>query len=137
MFCYPLLGLQLLALGIPYSEKTKVRCDPGFSLDAFYINKCNFCYPFIPFGSTVRGKCNHKISSIGHSVLGNLKVRYYTGFIIVFSHKYMSLLLPLFITPFWVAVRGKAKLKILALVSPYSEKPKVRYVSDFNLGYFT
>ena len=50
----------------------------------------------------------------------------------------MSILLPLFITPFWVAVRGKAKLKILALVSPYSGKPnKVRYVSDFNLGYFT
>ena len=49
----------------------------------------------------------------------------------------MSLLLPLFIPPFWVAVRGNAKLKILALVSPYSEKPKVRYVRDFNLGYFT
>ena len=49
----------------------------------------------------------------------------------------MSILLPLFITPFWVAVRGKAKLRILALVSPYSEKPKVRYVSDFNLGSFT
>ncbi len=49
----------------------------------------------------------------------------------------MSILLPLFITPFCVAVRGKAMLKILALVSPYSEKPKVRYVSEFNLGYFT
>ena len=49
----------------------------------------------------------------------------------------MSILLPLFITPFSLAVRGKAKLKILALVSPYSEKPKVRYVSDFNLGSFT
>ena len=49
----------------------------------------------------------------------------------------MSILLPLFITHFWVAVRGKAKLKILALVSQYSEKPKVRYVSDFNLGSLT
>ena len=49
----------------------------------------------------------------------------------------MSILLPLFITPFWVAVRGKAKLKILALVSQYSEKPNVPYVSDFNLGSFT
>ena len=29
------------------------------------------------------------------------------------------------------------RVKILALVSPYSEKPKVRYVSEFNLGYFT
>ncbi len=45
----------------------------------------------------------------------------------------MSILLPHFITPFWVAVRGKANLKILELVSPYSEKPKVRHVSDFNL----
>ena len=49
----------------------------------------------------------------------------------------MSILLPLFITPFWVAVRGKAKLKILALISQYSEKPNVHYGSDFNLGSFT
>ena len=49
----------------------------------------------------------------------------------------MHILLPTFITPFGVAVRGKAMLNILALVSPYSEKPKVRYVSDFNLGSFT
>ena len=40
--------LQLLALVIPYSGNTKVRCDPGVSLDTFYINKCNFCYPFLP-----------------------------------------------------------------------------------------
>ena len=43
----------------------------------------------------------------------------------------MSILLLHFITPFWVAVRGKAKLKILELVSPYSEKPKVRQVTPF------
>ena len=49
----------------------------------------------------------------------------------------MSILLPLFITPFGVAVRGNGKLTILALISPYSEKPKVRHVSDFNLGSFT
>ena len=54
-----------------------------------------------------------------------------------FSHKYMSIVLHLFITPFWVAVTGKTKLKILALVSPYSKKPKVPDVSDFNLGSFT
>ena len=84
MFCYPVLGLlsgvmphlQLLALAIPYSGNTKVRCYPGSSLDTFYINKCNFF--FTPFGSTVRGKGNHKIASIGHSVLGNPKVRYDT-----------------------------------------------------------
>ena len=49
----------------------------------------------------------------------------------------MSILLPHFITPFLVAGRGKAKLKILELVSPYLEKPKVRHVSDFNFGSFT
>ena len=90
-----------------------------------------------PFGSTGRGKGNPTIASIGHSVLGNPKVRYYTDFSIALLHKYLLILLPRFITPFWVAVRGKAKLKILALVSQYSEKPKVRYVSDFNLGSLT
>ena len=49
----------------------------------------------------------------------------------------MSILLPVCITPFGVAVRGKTKLKIIALVSPYSEKPKVIYVSDYSLGSFT
>ena len=40
------------------------------------------------------------IASIGHSVFGNPKVRYDTGFRIAFLYKYMSILLPLFITPF-------------------------------------
>ena len=99
-----------------------------------------FCCPFFtPFGSTVSGKGNPKVASIGHSVLGDPKVRYDIGFSIAFFflHKYMSILLPLFITPFGVAVRGKGKLTILALIIPYSEKPKVRHVSDFNLGSFT
>ena len=56
---------------------------------------------------------------------------------LIFLHKYMSNLLPHFITTFWVAVRGKANIEILELVSPYSEKPKVRHVSDFNLGSLT
>ena len=42
------------------------------------------------------------IASIGHSVLGKPKVRYDTGFSIVFLHKYMSIVLPIFITPFWL-----------------------------------
>ena len=113
-----------------------MRCDPGLSRDTFYINTCNFLLLplFTPFGSTVRGKGNPKIASIGHSVLVNPKVRYDTGFrLLFFLHKYMSILLPLF----GVAVRGKGKLTILALISPYSEKPKVRHVSDFNLCSFT
>ena len=63
MFYYPLLGLlsgvmpnlQLLALVIPYPGNTKVRCDPDFILDTFYINKCNFCYPFLPLLEVLPG----------------------------------------------------------------------------------
>ena len=46
--------LQLLAWVIPYSGNTKVRCDPGFSLDTFYI-KCNFCYPFLSLLGVLSG----------------------------------------------------------------------------------
>ena len=74
--------LQLLALVNPYSGNTKVRREPGFSLDTFYINKCNFCYPFLPLLGVLSG--NPKIAFIGHSVLGNPKVRYDTGFSIAF-----------------------------------------------------
>ena len=47
--------LQLLALGIPYSGNTKLRCDPGFSLGRFYINKYNLCYPFLPLLGVMSG----------------------------------------------------------------------------------
>ena len=47
--------LQLVVLVIPYSGNTKVRCDPGFSLDTFYINKCNFCHPFLPLLGVLLG----------------------------------------------------------------------------------
>ena len=40
--------LQLLVLVIPYLGNTKERCDPSFSVDTFYINKLNLCYPFLP-----------------------------------------------------------------------------------------
>ena len=56
--------LQLLALVIPYSGNTKVRCDPGVSLNTFYINNCNLCYPFLPLlGVLSRVKANRKIAS--------------------------------------------------------------------------
>ena len=47
--------LQLLALVIPYSGNTKERCDPGFSVDTFYINKCNWCHPFLPHLGVLAG----------------------------------------------------------------------------------
>ena len=39
-----------------------------------------------------------------------------------------------FCYPFSLPLLVCGQLTILALVSPYSEKPKVRYVSDFNIG---
>ena len=127
MFCYPILGLlsgvmphlQLLALVIPYTGNTKVRCDPGFSLDTFYINKCNFCYPFLPLLGVLSGvKANITLLPLVIPNSGTLRYAMILALAVVL-HKYMSILLPLFITPFWVAVRGKAKLKILALISQY------------------
>ena len=47
--------LQLLAFGIPYSGNIKLRCDPGFSIDRFYINRYNFCYPFLPLLGVMSG----------------------------------------------------------------------------------
>ena len=58
--------LQLLALVIPYSGNTKVRCDPGFSLNTFYINKCNFCYHFLPLLGVLSGvKATLKLLPLG------------------------------------------------------------------------
>ena len=79
--------------------------------------------------STVRGKGNPKIASIGHSVLGNPKVRYDTGFSIAF---YINICQ--FCYPFLLPLFG---LRSGALASQYSEKPKARYVSDFNIGSLT
>ena len=47
--------LQLLALVITYSGNTKERCDPGFSIDTFYINKFNLCYLFLPHLGVLAG----------------------------------------------------------------------------------
>ena len=130
--------LQLLALVIPYSGNTKERCDPGFSVDTFYINRFNLCYPFLPHLGVLTGvKATLRLLPLVILYSGTLRYDITLISALLFLYKYMSILLPIFITPFWVAVRGKAKLKILALVSQYSEKPKVRYVSDFNLGSLT
>ena len=49
-----------------------MQCDTGFSPDTFYINKYNFCYPFLPLLGVLSG--NPKNASMGHSVFGNPKV---------------------------------------------------------------
>ena len=54
--------LQLLALVITYSGNTKERCDPGFSVDTFYINKFNLCYTFLPHLGVLAGvKANLRV----------------------------------------------------------------------------
>ena len=133
----PLLGLlsgvmphlQLLAFVIPYSGNTKALRDPGFSLDTFYINKCNFCYPFLPLlGVPSRLKTTLRLLTL--VIPYSRTLRYDMTLVLAllfFTQKHVNFVTP-FYYPFWVAVRGKAKLNILALVSPYSEKPTVRYV---------
>ena len=112
-----------------------MRCEPGFNLDTFYIYKCNFCYPFLPLLGVLSGvMATIRLLPLVIPYTGTIRYDMTLVLSLVFLHKYMSILLPLFITPFGVAIRGKAN--ILALVSAHSEKPKIRYISDFNLGPF-
>ena len=98
MPCYPFLGmlsgvmqhLQYHCLHWLFRTRGTLSCDviPVLALTRFTQTYVTFfCYPFFtPFGSTVRGKGNPKIASIGHSVLGNPKVRYDTGFSFAFFY---------------------------------------------------
>ena len=145
MFCYPLLGLlsgvmphlQLLALVIPYSGNTKVRCDSGFGRATFFINKCNFCYPFLPLMVVLSGvKVSLRLLSLIIPYSGTL--RYDTVFLaLALSDKLLSILLPIFLLLLFGLLSGvKPHLKLLALVIPYSGNTKVRYVIVFSLGPF-
>ena len=70
--------LKLLALVIP-----TLWCDvtPVLALRLFYVKQMSHLLPlFTPFGRAVWGKGTHKIASIGHSILGNAKIRCDTGF---------------------------------------------------------
>ena len=101
-------------------------------------NKCHICYPFLPLlGELSRVKVPLRLLPLVIPYSGTLSYDMRLVLALRFLHKYMSIVLPLFVTTFGVAVRGKATLKMLTLVSPYSRKPKVRYVSDFNFGSFT
>ena len=115
MFCYPILGLlsgvmphlQFLALVIPYPGNTKVRCDPGFSLNTFYINKCNFCYPLLTLLGVLSGvKATLKLLPLVIPYSGTLRYDMTQVSALLFYINIMSILLPFFITPFWVAIRG-------------------------------
>ena len=98
MSCYPFLGLlsgvmqhlQYYCLHWLFRTRGTLSCDvtPVLALTGV-TNTCNFLLLplfFTPFGSTIRGKGNPKIASIGHSVLGNPKVRYDTGFSFAFFY---------------------------------------------------
>ena len=112
-----------------------MRCDTGVSLETFYINKCNLCYPFLPLlGVLSRVKATLRLLPLVIPYSGTRRYDMTLFQHCFFLHKYMSILLPHFITTFWVALRGKAKPKILELVSQYSEKPKVRHAMSVILN---
>ena len=72
----------------------------------------NFDTPFLPILGLV-SRVKPSLRYLHWSVrtpVEKPKVRYVSDFNLAFLHVYMSIFLPLFITPFWVAVRGKAKL---------------------------
>ena len=112
MFCYPLLGLLpgvnvtltiyiLLALVIPYSGNSNVRCDPGVSLDTFYINifdtfyknKCYFCYPFLPhLGVLSRVNATLRVLPL---VIPYSETRRYDITLVLASQFFYPILLPL------------------------------------------
>ena len=119
----PLLGflsgvmphLQLLALVIPHSGNTKVRCDPVFSLDTFYINKCNFCYPFLPLLGVLSGvKVTLILLPLVIPYSGTLRYDMTRVLaLLFFLHNFMSILLPLFITLFRLRSGVKPSLRYL------------------------
>ena len=82
--------------------------------------------PFLPLLGELSGVMAHlRLLPLVIPYSGTLRHDMTLVLALLFLYKYMSILLPLFITPFGVAVRGRAKLNIHALVS------------DFNLGSFT
>ena len=94
--------LQLLALVIPYSGNTKVPCDPGFSLNTFYINKCNFCYPFLPLLGVLSGvKATLKLLPLVIPYSGTLRydmtqvlallfTKIYVNFVTIFYYPFLG-----------------------------------------------
>ena len=82
--------LQLLALVIPYWGNTKERCDPGFSRDTFYINKCNFCYPFLPLLGVLSGvNATIKLLPLVIPYSGTLRYDMTMVLALLFLHKWM------------------------------------------------
>ena len=130
----PLLGLlsgvmphlQLLAFVIPYSGNTKALRDPGFGLDTFYINKCNFCYPFLPLlGVPSRLKTTLRLLTLVIPYSRTLRYDMTLVLALLFLHKNMSILLPLFITPF--GLRSGVKPSLIYLHWSDRTRRNLRY----------
>ena len=103
-----------------------MRCDPGSSLDTFYINKYNFCYPFLPISGVLSGvKANPKIASVDHPALGNPTVRYDTGFSIAFYINICPFCYP-FLLPL-LELRSGAKPSLIYLHCAFRSRRSLRY----------
>ncbi len=124
--------LQLIALVIPYSGNTKVRCDPGVSLDTFYINKYNFCYPFLPLlGILSRVKAILRLLPLVIPYSGTRRYDMTLVLALLFLHKYMSILLPHFITPF--GLRSGVKPSLWYLNWSVRTRRSLRYAMSVSL----
>ena len=106
--------LQLLALVITYSGNTKERCDPGFSVDTFYINKFNLCYPFLPHLGVLAGvKANLRLLPLVILYSGTLRYD-----IILISALFFYINTCQFCYPFLLPLFGLRS----------GEKPSLRYL---------
>ena len=116
--------LKLLALVIP-----TLWCDVTQVLELRLLRKTNvtFVTPLYTFFGELSGvKAPIRFLPLVVPYSGTLIYDMTLVLALSFLHKYVSILLPPpLVTPFGVAVRGKTTLKMLALASPYSGKPKV------------
>ena len=134
-FCYPfspILGvlsgvkatIRVIPLVIPYSGTLRYDMTLVLAL-LFYINTCQFCYPFLlpllGLRSVVLVKPSLRF--LHWSVRTRRNLRYAMSVILTLVLLHLNnyqFCYPLF-TNFGVAVRGKARLEMLALIIPYSE----------------
>ena len=149
MSCYPFVGLlsgvmqhlQYYCLHYLFrTRKTRIKCDvtPVLALTRF-THVTFFCYPFLPLlGVLSAVKTTLRLLPLVIPYSGTL--RYDMTLVLALLFVYINACqccYPFLLPAFGVAVRSNGKLTLLTSISPYSEKPKVRHVSAFNLGSFT
>ena len=102
--------LTIACINWLFRTRRTLRCDVTPVLALIRFTKTNVTF-VTPFGSTVRGKGNHNIASIGHSELGNPKVRYDTGFSIAFYINICQFCYPFLLPIFGLRSGVKPSLK--------------------------